>query len=201
MSPALKAAVSVGSLAGARIFPQGQKPDLDIPIGWKKAALEDASRTLINAADRMSQDSGGTEKFVEGVLKIRAAGWGIVQMPATGGDTQQGVLKLFYGFQKGMLVESGLVLRIAGSDYHDPGIGYLKESASGDLVFTREPRFADKTDRMLRIRIETKDGITSSFTGPKDFTGSGLSDIEIELTKARDAVFDEELYHEVSQTW
>ena len=176
MSPALKAAVPVGSLAGARIFPQGQKPDLDIPIGWKKAALEDASRTLINAADRMSQDSGGTEKFVEGVLK------------------------LFYGFQKGTLVESGLVLRVAGSDYHDPGIGYLKESASGDLVFTREPRFADKTDRMLRIRIETKDGIMSSFTGPKDFTGSGLSEIEIELTKARDAVFDEELYHEVSQT-
>lgn len=87
---------------------------------------------------------------------------------------------------------------VAGSDYHDPGIGYLKESASGDLVFTKEPRFADKVDRMLRVRIEAKDGTsTSSFSGPRDFTGSGLSDIEIELTKARDAVFDEELYHEV----
>jgi len=103
MSPALKAAVPVGSLAGARIFPQGQNQERDIPIGWKKTALEDASRTLINAADKMLQDSGGTEKFVEGVLKIRAAGWGIVQMPATEGETQQGVLKVFYGFQKGML--------------------------------------------------------------------------------------------------
>lgn len=102
MSPALKAAVPAGSLAGARIFPQGQKQDLDISIGWKKSALEDASQTLIKAADRMSHDSGGTGKFVEGVLKIRGAGWGIVQMPATGGETQQGILKVFYGFQKGI---------------------------------------------------------------------------------------------------
>ncbi|SRR5579862_1271678 len=102
MSPTLKAAVPLGSLAGARIFPQGQKQDLDISIGWKKSALEDASQTLIKAADRMSHDSGGTGKFVEGVLKIRAAGWGIVQMPATGGETQQGILKVFYGFQKGI---------------------------------------------------------------------------------------------------
>jgi mediator of RNA polymerase II transcription subunit 17, fungi type len=103
MSPALKAAVPVGSLAGARIFPQGQKQELDISIGWKKSALEDACQTLIKAADRMSQDSGGAGKFVEGVLKIRAAGWGIVQMPATGGEAQQGILKVFYGFQKGIL--------------------------------------------------------------------------------------------------
>ena len=92
------------------------------------------------------------------------------------------------------------LLSIAGSDYHDPGVGYLKESASGDLIFTREPRFADKPDRMLRIRIQTKDGTTtSSFTGPRDFSGKDLSEVEIELTRARDALFDEELYHELTK--
>lgn len=90
-----------------------------------------------------------------------------------------------------------IALTSAGSDFHDPGIGYLKESASGELVFTRESRFADKVDRMLRIRVETKDGVTSSFAGPRDLTGRGLTDVEIELTRARDALFDEELYHEV----
>jgi hypothetical protein len=73
----------------------------------------------------------------------------------------------------------------------------LKESASGGLIFTREPRFADKVDRMLRIRIETKDGVTSSFVGPRDLTGRDLTEVEMELTTARDALFDEELYHEV----
>ena len=91
-----------------------------------------------------------------------------------------------------------IALTLAGSDFYDPGVGYLKESASGELVFTREPRFVDKVDRVLRIRVETKDGITSSFAGPRDLTGRGLTDVEMELTRARDALFDEELYHEVN---
>src|SRR2546423_536400 len=91
-----------------------------------------------------------------------------------------------------------IAFTLAGSDFYDPGVGYLKESASGELVFTREPRFADKVDRVLRIRVETMDGVTSSFAGPRDLTDRGLTDVEIELTRARDALFDEELYHEVS---
>jgi mediator of RNA polymerase II transcription subunit 17 len=103
MSPALKAVVPLGALSGARIFPQpSQKVDLDVSIGWKKSALEGASQTLLSTADRMTRNLGNTGRFVDGVLKIRAAGWGIVQMPAGGGEAQQGVLKVYYGFQKGM---------------------------------------------------------------------------------------------------
>ena len=76
-------------------------------------------------------------------------------------------------------------------------MGYLKESASGDLIFTRDPRFADKKEKVLRIRVETEEGIVSSFAGPKDYTNNDLSEVEIELCKARDSLFDEELYHEV----
>jgi len=86
---------------------------------------------------------------------------------------------------------------VAGSDFHDPGVGYLKESASGELIFIRDSRFADKKDRTLRIRMETKDGVTTSFAGPKDYSNKGLSQVEIQLFKARDSLFDEELYHEV----
>jgi len=86
----------------------------------------------------------------------------------------------------------------AGSDFHDPGVGYLKESASGDLVFNRDPRFADKKYKALRVRIESKQGVTSSFSGPKEYSDKELSEIEIELYRARDALFDEELYHEVT---
>jgi hypothetical protein len=102
MSPALKNAVPLGALSGARIFPQQQKPDLAVTIGWKKSAIDSASQILLAAAEKLSQGSGETSRFVEGVLKVRAAGWAIVQMPAGGGDAQQGILKVFYGFQKGM---------------------------------------------------------------------------------------------------
>jgi Subunit 17 of Mediator complex len=105
MSPALKAAVPTGALGGARIFPQAStNNDFAVSIGWKKAALESASQTLMAAADRMVRDSGEAGRFVDGVLKVRAAGWGIVQMPAGGGEAQQGVLKVYYGFQKGLLL-------------------------------------------------------------------------------------------------
>lgn len=76
-------------------------------------------------------------------------------------------------------------------------MGYLKESASGEVVFIRDPRLADKKGRVLRIRVETQNGTTSSFAGPKDYSNMDLSDVEIELHKARDSLFDEELYHEV----
>jgi hypothetical protein len=101
MSPALKNVVPLGALSGGRIFPPQQKPDLALTIGWKKSAIDSVSQTLLAAAEKLSQESGETNKFVEGVLKIRAAGWAIVQMPA-GGDAQQAVLKVFYGFQKGI---------------------------------------------------------------------------------------------------
>ena len=196
MSPALKNAVPVGALGVARTFPQQQKPDLAVTIGWKKSAIESASQTLLAAADRLSQHAGQKNRFVEGVVKIRSAGWAIVQMPANAGDAQQSMLKVYYGFQKGSLsLLSGVML--AGSDFHDPGVGYLKESASGDLVFIKDVRFADKKDRTLRVRVETKDGITSSFSGPKDYKSEDLLEAEIDLFKARDSLFDEELYHEV----
>jgi hypothetical protein len=54
---------------------------------------------------------------------------------------------------------------------------------------------------MLRIRVESANGITSSFAGPKDLTGKGLLEAEMELFKARDSLFDEELYHEVRNLW
>ena len=101
MSPALKNAVPFGALSGGRIFPQQQKPDLAVTIGWKKSAIDSASETLLAAAEKSSRDSGEMSKFVQGVLKIRAAGWAIVQIPV-GGEAQQGVLKVFYGFQKGI---------------------------------------------------------------------------------------------------
>jgi len=98
MSPTLKTAVPLGALGGSRIAPSAQTSDASISIGWKKSALESASQNLIAAAERLTGNSGGTSKFVEGVLNIRASGWGIVQMP---GEAQQSALKVFYGFQKG----------------------------------------------------------------------------------------------------
>ena len=65
------------------------------------------------------------------------------------------------------------------------------------MIFTRDSRFADKKESMLRIRVESADGVTSSFGGPKDLTGKGLLEAEMDLFKARDSLFDEELYHEV----
>jgi Subunit 17 of Mediator complex len=85
---------------------------------------------------------------------------------------------------------------VVGSDYHDPGVGFLKESATGELEFVRDSKFAEKKDRMMRVRIEKAGEWMTSFSGPKEHS-AGLSDVEILLYKARDSLFDEELYHEV----
>jgi Subunit 17 of Mediator complex len=104
MSPALKAAVPAGSLATARIAPQvGQSTaDTEVAIGWKVSALKQAGESLSSAADRLGAHTGSTETFINAVLKVREAGWGIVQLPSAGdGQMQLGTLKVYYGFQKG----------------------------------------------------------------------------------------------------
>jgi len=65
------------------------------------------------------------------------------------------------------------------------------------LEFQRDPKFAEKKNRMMRVRIEKGGEWVSSFAGAKDYSGVGLSDVEMQLYKARDSLFDEELYHEV----
>jgi mediator of RNA polymerase II transcription subunit 17, fungi type len=103
LSPALKAAVPLGALGASKIAYQPEKTHLVYSIGWKKAALEQSSRTLLAAADTMSAASGGITKFIKGVLEVRSSGWGIVQMPFTGGEPKLGSLKVLYGFQKGFM--------------------------------------------------------------------------------------------------
>ena len=76
MSTTLKAAVPMGALGGAAIFAQQAKSDMAVSMGWKKSAIEAAAQSLLAAADRLAQNSGETSKFVDGVLKIRAAGVG-----------------------------------------------------------------------------------------------------------------------------
>ena len=52
---------------------------------------------------------------------------------------------------------------------------------------------------MLRIRVEKDGEILSSYSGPKDYSETQYSEVEIQLHKARDSLFDEELYHEVKE--
>ena len=73
----------------------------------------------------------------------------------------------------------------------------MREGPSGNLIFTRDGKALDKVDRKLRIRVMTMDQVTSSFCEQRDYSNKGLSDVEVELCKARDALLDEELYHEV----
>ena len=110
--------------------------------------------------------------------------------------SNRGVKSFLWVSERSLSLVFGKLI-IVGSDYQDPGMGYLKESASGDLLFERDSKFADKKDRTLRIRLMSENGVESSFAGPRSYLGRGLSDTEIELFKARDSLFDEELYHEV----
>ena len=159
MSEALKSAVPIGSLASARIFPQQtRKPDTQISVGWKKAALQGASRSLISAAERFAEGEGRKDGFIEDVLKIRATGWRVVRMSPVDGQAQDNALKVYYGFKKGTFFVFWVM--VAGSDYYDPGVGYLSASSTGELIFSRDAKFADKKDRMMRVRLE-KEGIFS----------------------------------------
>ncbi|MCJ1243313.1 RNA polymerase II mediator complex subunit [Trapelia coarctata] len=182
ISPFLKQHVPMGSI-GAEVtqLPQesDQKRDDDslTAVGWKMQSLNAAADSLLRSATRLEKEMGEEAKHWEKVLAIQQKGWSITRLPR-----ERHTLGVRYGFAE------------AAPEFRDRGLGALRRSEDGSVYLDLgiQANHAHK----LRIRIQERGQAIGSFT--ESGLGETTKDsVESSILQARNAIFDEELYHEL----
>lgn len=146
--------------------------------GWNHESLSSAADDLLKAATRLNEDVKKETKYWDQVLSFTEKGWPVFKLPS--GEKALGV-------QIGA-TEAGLL-------FQKRGLVALRTNEDGSIKLHRHITAAQKT---VRIRISRHDQITGSCRLPS--VASAIdSDDELEdlVRRARDSLFDQELYHEM----
>lgn len=186
MSPGLKQmatqGVPSGSLALDQIVyerpPEEIEEDKLLTKGWKTEGLRTASNALNAAAERAKKEVSREAKFWEQVMRIREEGWTI----SKDGGKGRGGLAVRYGFME------------ATEQFRNKGIGPLRRGEDGSIILS-EMRTSVGKEKKLRVRIfhgENVVGMSVAKTKPPS-----KSEVSDAIERARDALFEEELFFEL----
>lgn len=197
LSPYLKQNLPMGSL-GAEVLQlhqgsEGEKvQDEKIPLGWKLNALASTADSLLRSASRLEQEIERETRYWEQVLTIKGQGWPICRLPR-----ERHTLGVRFGFAEGdripRLLDTSLIF-IAHSEFRDRGLAALRRDEDGNIQLDRG--FASGGNRMLRVRVvQQQTQVLSSIKSSE--RGEDHLPVETLLLRARNSIYDEELYHEL----
>lgn len=201
VSPYVKQTVSFGSL-GAEIMQhtneagsQQTSEDL-VGLGWRMRSLTRSADSILTSATRLEQEMERESTYWQQILEIKEAGWPVSRLP---GDRQ--TLGVRFGFAEGMDPDScsPFLLRLkiwsaAHAEFRDRGLVALRRDADGNVELDHGQRW--RGEKRIRVRV-VKDGRVLA-EPPTRSTGDDKT-LSQRLLRARNSLFDEELYHELSR--
>ena len=182
MSPALKEAVPVGSLAG-RVLDKKQlstsaKYQLSaISQGWRSDSFKSASEKLSAASTRLKSEAERESKYWAQIADLTARGWPVSRLPR-----DRKAVGAHFGFAE------------SASQFRDRGFALLRQSDDGTVIL--ESQAIQRRRKRLGVSVIRNDIKTGLF----HFRAVGSSmkdDIHQQLTEARDSLFEEELFYEI----
>lgn len=183
MSPSLKqSGVPKGSL-GFDKWPisepeesEKRKQDL-VAKGWRMKGLESAADSVLKAATRLENEVRKETQYWEQVLSIAKKGWSVRRIPR-----EKHTLGVQFGFSE-------------ASDYFKGrGFAPLRMNGDGSIILDAE---LTQRPKAVRVRIVQDGKITgtSKLPSPDDILHPSIEDL---IHRARNSLFEEELYHEIS---
>ncbi|CAL8581560.1 hypothetical protein XPA_007248 [Xanthoria parietina] len=182
VSPYVKQTVSFGSL-GAEIMQhtneagsQQTSEDL-VGLGWRMRSLTRSADSILTSATRLEQEMERESTYWQQILEIKEAGWPVSRLP---GDRQ--TLGVRFGFAE------------AHAEFRDRGLVALRRDADGNVELDHGQRW--RGEKRIRVRV-VKDGRVLA-EPPTRSTGDDKT-LSQRLLRARNSLFDEELYHELSR--
>lgn len=184
MSPPLKQAVPTKSLAADMVETpkRSEREDRDIQAvatGWIARSFGSAADKFFTAGSRLGQEIQKESKYWEQVLEVKAKGWAVCRLPH-----ERQTLGVQFGMPE------------AGQLFRDRGLAALRRGQDGSLELDRGP--ASSEPKALRVSV-VKDGqVIGSSALPTSMTLRGTS-VEKDILAARDSLFEEELFHELSR--
>ncbi|PGH31893.1 hypothetical protein GX50_05328 [[Emmonsia] crescens] len=185
MSPYLKQRAPLGSL-GIDVIKTPEKTEaaqkeiVDLSRGWKLENFDAAANKLLQSASRLEEEVAAETKYWAGILDIKEKGWKVCRLPR-----ERQTLGVQYGFLE------------ATPTFRDRGLAALRRGAGGDLILDRG--LQTSKPRSLRVRVQHDDQIIGvSKLIPLELA-AGEDAIESRIRLARDALYEEELFHEINR--
>ncbi|MCJ1401474.1 RNA polymerase II mediator complex subunit [Xylographa trunciseda] len=182
ISPYLKQQLPIGTLGVeiTQLPPKSESRQIDdelISTGWKLQSLNATADSLLTSATRLGAEMEQEAKHWDEVLSIQKKGWSICRLPR-----ERHNLGVRYGFAE------------AATEYRDRGLAALRRNEDGSVFL--DLGLHAPASRRLRVTVKRRrQVIASSVVGMA--TGNDDQSVESSIRRARDAIYDEELYHEM----
>jgi mediator of RNA polymerase II transcription subunit 17, fungi type len=179
MSPVLKEHVPIASMGAQVIERTADESKRDISLvakGWKLESFNSAADSLLRSSARLESEIQQETSYWEQVLLVKEKGWTMCRMPG-----EKHTLGVKYGFRE------------ASSTYRDRGVAALRRDEGGKI--TLDHGLLATPARTVRVQIQSQGEIT----GASIFTPSAGESINEQIFEARNALFDEELFFELTR--
>ncbi|KAL2002159.1 hypothetical protein VTN02DRAFT_514 [Thermoascus thermophilus] len=184
ISAFLKQTVPMGSLNTDVIkTPQrsesAKKDTKTVSRGWKLESFNAAANKLLKSASRLEEEVAAETKYWGEVLAVKDKGWKVCRVPR-----EKQVLGVQYGFLE------------ATPAFRDRGLAALRRADDGRLILDKG--IVPSRPRAVRVRVKQDDRITGCFK-PSQPAAVGDDSIESRILQARDTLYEEELFYELTR--
>jgi len=181
MSPALKEAVPIGTL-GTHVL-QNKAPSAAIrkqlnliSQGWRSESFKSASEKLANASIKLKAEGEKESRYWAQIADLNSRGWPVSRLPR---DAK--AIGVHFGFPE------------AAQQFRDRGFALLRQLEDGTVSL-------DSPRRRKRLVVSVSRG--NKTTGIFHFSTIAKDEstnIDQQITAARDSLFEEELFYEISR--
>lgn len=184
MSPALKAAVPIGSF-DAHVL-ESKEPQSAIQqqlsltsAGWKCSSFRSSADQLSSASSRLEREAERESKYWRQVASLTKQGWAVSRLPR---DNK--AIGVHFGFAE------------AASQFRSRGFALLRQNDEGNVYL--DGNMVLEKPKILKISILRNGTTTASFFQAQSTSKEGDA-ISQQLKNARQSLFDEELFYEASR--
>lgn len=199
LSAYLKQVAPLGSL-NAEVVNPPPKPEAAVSDtkavsrGWRLQSFNAAANKLLSAATRLEKEVAVETKYWAEVLAVKDKGWKLCRMPR-----ERQTLGVQYGFLEGKFLYAPPRMlctncSTASPAFRDRGLASLRRGPDGCLVLDKG--LVPPHPRAVRVRVKDRGQFTGSSTLYKP-TPNATEPIESRILRARDTLYEEELFHEL----
>ncbi|KEF63194.1 uncharacterized protein A1O9_01171 [Exophiala aquamarina CBS 119918] len=181
MSPALKEAVPIGTLATHVLQNKAPSAALRKQLnlasqGWRSESFKFASEKLSKASTKLKAEAEKESKYWAQIADLTARGWPVSRLPR---DAK--AIGVHFGFPE------------ATQQFRDRGFALLRQLDDGTVSLDIPRR-----RRRLGVSI-TRGNKTTGMFHFREIMKDQDTNIDQQITEARDSLFEEELFYEISR--
>ncbi|KAL8928990.1 MAG: hypothetical protein Q9208_001433 [Pyrenodesmia sp. 3 TL-2023] len=199
ISPHVKGAVPLGSLGAERMQEPSRSEAQEhteelVGLEWRLQSLTRSADSLLSSASRLQQEMEHETAYWQEILSAKEKGWSVCRIPG-----EAHTLGVRFGFAEGTYIEDpseSAADFAAHPEFRDRGLAALRGSSDGCIRLDRGPRW--KGDKRLRVRL-LESGERISASGSNTTTDTTELPLTEQLSRARNSLFDEELFHELGR--